>query len=42
MWPVLVIVYYRLAKTEEKDAETEFGEEFREYKRRVSGWIPRI
>lgn len=42
MWPVLVIVYYKLAKTEEKDAEAEFGEEFREYKRRVPGWIPRM
>jgi protein-S-isoprenylcysteine O-methyltransferase Ste14 len=42
MWPILVVVYYKLAKTEEKDAEAEFGEEFREYKRRVPGWIPRI
>ena len=42
MWPILAIVYYKLAKTEEKDAEEEFGEEFLEYKRRVSGWIPRI
>ncbi len=42
MWPILVVVYYKLAKTEEKDAETEFGEEFRKYKRRVPGWIPRI
>ena len=42
LWPVLAIVYYKLAKTEEKDAEKEFGEEFLEYKRRVPGWIPRI
>jgi protein-S-isoprenylcysteine O-methyltransferase Ste14 len=42
LWPVLVVVYYRLAKIEEKDAEAEFGEEYREYKRRVPGWIPRI
>jgi len=42
LWPVVVIVYYRLAKTEEKEAEEEFGEEFLEYKRRVSGWIPRL
>jgi methanethiol S-methyltransferase len=42
LWPVLVVVYYRLAKLEEKDAEAEFGEEYREYKRRVPGWIPRI
>jgi protein-S-isoprenylcysteine O-methyltransferase Ste14 len=42
MWPILVVVYYKLAKTEEKDAEAEFGEEFREYKRKVPGWIPHI
>ena len=42
LWPVVVIVYYRLAKTEEKDAEEKFGEEYLEYKRRVPGWIPRI
>ena len=42
LWPVLAVVYYKLSKTEEKDAEKEFGEEFLEYKRRVPGWIPRI
>jgi len=42
LWPVLVIVYYKLAKKEEKEAEEQFGEEFLEYKRRVPGWIPRI
>jgi len=42
LWPVLVIVYYKLAKKEEKEAEKEFGEEFLEYKRRVPGWIPCI
>jgi len=42
LWPVVVIVYYKLAKTEEKDAEEESGEEFLEYKRAVPGWIPRI
>jgi protein-S-isoprenylcysteine O-methyltransferase Ste14 len=42
LWPVVVIVYYRLAKTEEKEAEERFGEEYLEYKRRVPGWIPRI
>lgn len=42
LWPVLAIVYYKLAKREEKDAEEQFGEEFLEYKRRVPGWIPRL
>jgi protein-S-isoprenylcysteine O-methyltransferase Ste14 len=42
MWPILVVVYYKLAKTEEEDAEAEFGEKFLEYKRQVPGWIPRL
>jgi len=42
LWPVVIIVYYKLAKTEDKEAEEEFGEEYLEYKRRVPGWIPRI
>jgi protein-S-isoprenylcysteine O-methyltransferase Ste14 len=42
LWPILVIVYYRLAKTEEKESEDRFGEEYREYKRAVPMFIPRI
>jgi len=42
LWPVVVIVYYKLANTEEKDAEEKFGEEYLKYKRRVPGFIPRI
>jgi len=32
MWPVLVIMYIRLAKKEEKEMEEKFGEGFRKYK----------
>jgi protein-S-isoprenylcysteine O-methyltransferase Ste14 len=32
MWPVLVIMYIRLAKKEEKEMEEKFGEEFQKYK----------
>jgi protein-S-isoprenylcysteine O-methyltransferase Ste14 len=42
LWPVLVVVYYRLAKTEEKEVEEKFGEEFRKYKRTVPAFIPRL
>jgi protein-S-isoprenylcysteine O-methyltransferase Ste14 len=42
LWPVVIIVYYRLAKKEEKEAEEQFGEEYLKYKQRVPGWIPRI
>ena len=42
LWPVLVILYNKLSKTEEKEAEERFGEEYLKYKRRVPGFIPRI
>lgn len=40
LWPVLVIIYYRLARKEEKEIEGKFGEKYREYKRNVSMFIP--
>ena len=42
LWPVIAIVYYRLAKKEEKESEEVFGEEYRKYKRSVPMLIPRI
>ena len=42
LWPVLVLLYYRLAKMEEKEAEAKYGEEFRTYKRIVPMFIPRL
>lgn len=33
MWPILVIMYLRLAKKEEKEMEEKFGEEYLEYKK---------
>lgn len=35
MWPILVILYYRLAKQEEAILEEEFGERYLKYKRKV-------
>ncbi|GAG77920.1 unnamed protein product, partial [marine sediment metagenome] len=35
LWPVIAIVYYRLAKAEEKYSDELFGEEYRKYKRSV-------
>jgi protein-S-isoprenylcysteine O-methyltransferase Ste14 len=40
LWPVLAIIYYRLARKEEKEIEAKFGEEYREYKRSVSMFLP--
>ena len=41
MWPILAVLYWRLAKKEDKEMEEQFSEEFLEYKRRVPGFIPR-
>ena len=40
LWPVLAFIYYRLARKEEKKCEEKFGEEFREYRRRVPMFLP--
>jgi protein-S-isoprenylcysteine O-methyltransferase Ste14 len=40
MFPVLVIMYVRLAHAEERDALREFGEDYREYMKQVPGFIP--
>jgi protein-S-isoprenylcysteine O-methyltransferase Ste14 len=42
LWPVLALLYYRLAREEEKGMEEKFGEEYREYKRVVPMFIPRL
>jgi protein-S-isoprenylcysteine O-methyltransferase Ste14 len=42
LWPILAVMYYRLAKKEDKDVEEEFGEDFRKYKERVPAFLPRL
>lgn len=42
LWPILAVLYYRLAKTEDKEVEKKFGEEFQKYKRSVPMFIPRL
>ena len=42
MFPILVIVYLRLAKHEEKIALEEFGAIYREYMNKIPAWIPRL
>jgi protein-S-isoprenylcysteine O-methyltransferase Ste14 len=42
MFPILVIVYVRLAKREELIAQEEFGEEYVQYMLSTPAWIPRI
>jgi protein-S-isoprenylcysteine O-methyltransferase Ste14 len=42
MFPVLVIMYLRLAKREERKVAGEFGEAYARYAARVPAFIPRI
>jgi protein-S-isoprenylcysteine O-methyltransferase Ste14 len=41
LWPILVFLYYRLAKEEEQKMEEKFGEEYREYKKSVPRFLPK-
>ncbi|MBR0598669.1 methyltransferase family protein [Sinanaerobacter chloroacetimidivorans] len=40
LFPVMVVLYVRLAKREEADMLMEFGKEYREYKQRTKMFIP--
>lgn len=42
MSPVLLGVYYRLARREEKEMEGQFGERYRDYRRVVPMLLPRL
>ncbi len=40
MWPILVGLYYRLAKKEERAMEEEFGDKYVEYKKKTRMFMP--
>ncbi len=42
MFPVLTVMYVRLARAEERDAIAEFGDAYKQYMAEVPGFIPRI
>ncbi len=42
MWPILMFMYYRLARREEKEMESAFGDRFLDYKRKVPMFLPRL
>jgi protein-S-isoprenylcysteine O-methyltransferase Ste14 len=41
LFPLIVLAYYLLARSEERKVEAEFGDEYREYRQRVPMFIPR-
>jgi len=42
MWPILLLIYYRLAKKEEKEMEKEFGSDYSQYKTKTGMFLPHI
>lgn len=42
MFPILVLVYIRLARSEEKTAQKEFGEQWNAYARKIPAFIPKF
>ena len=40
-WIVIVFIYNRMANYEEEVLEEMFGEDYQEYKKRTSKWVPR-
>ena len=40
--PVLVVMYVRLGRIEEREALQEFGEQYRAYMQRVPAFLPRF
>ncbi len=41
LFPIIVFAYYLLARSEERKVEEQFGDEYREYRKRVPMFIPR-
>jgi protein-S-isoprenylcysteine O-methyltransferase Ste14 len=42
MFPVLTVMYVKLARTEEQNARSEFGDAYARYAAEVPGFIPRL
>ena len=42
MFPILVTMYVRLARREEKDAQSEFGDDYAHYADRTPAFLPRL
>ncbi len=42
MWPILMFMYYRLARREEKEIESRFGDQYVTYRQQVPMFLPRL
>ncbi len=42
MFPILIWVYVRLAKLEEREVRAEFGDKYERYASQVPAWLPKL
>lgn len=42
MWPILCLLYYRLARREEREVEAQFGDAYGIYRSRTGMFLPRL
>jgi protein-S-isoprenylcysteine O-methyltransferase Ste14 len=42
MWPLLIILYYRLARQEEQEVSEKFGNEYEQYKKQTPMFFPKL
>ncbi len=42
MWPILMLMYYRLARKEEREMESRFGDQYVTYRQQVPMFWPRL
>ena len=42
MWPILFVLYYRLARKEEAEMEKEFGQQYFTYRSKTGMFLPRL
>lgn len=42
MWPIMAVLYYRLAKKEEADMLAEFGQKYSDYMQQTGRFLPRL
>ncbi len=42
MWPILMLMYYRLARREEREMEARFGDQYVSYIQQVPMFLPRL
>jgi len=42
MYPVLLVMYIRLARMEERESLAHFGNDYSEYMKKTPGFVPRL